>query len=291
MSAPIRWLVIGAGRAGAIRARDIAAEPGHTLREHLPGRTAAAALQAAIEVDDIDAVAICVENARHGDLAAAALQAGKHALVEFPLCHTALGAQALLARARAAGLVLHLEVIGLLSAGHAELKNRAETTGIKALRVDFRGGLYRWVADEVHAARWGQLAVARLHALWDIAGPLHLDAVELQEREDGGYRLEVHLTGANSEQIELIEQRGPKLGRGVSWMGLDRRGLPVERLRPEPGGLPLFLMDLRRCGDRIRGVDSAAYVDDAALLGVVSLAERISTLAVRRHGLFGARSR
>ncbi len=281
--APLRFAVLGAGRAGRIRARDIAAEPGLTLVHHVPGRAPKDELRAAIRDPEVDAVVVCVENARHGDLCAAAIHAGKHALVEFPLCHTAAGAHALLGSALAAGKVVHLELIGLLTSEHQGLKAQVARQGIKALRVQFGGGLYRWVADEHAAGRVGQLAVGRLHALWDLCGPLHLDQVLYTSKGDEGYRLEVLMTGGQGEDLELIEERGPGLPRGASWVGLTRAGEPLQRLR-EGGGVPLFLQDLRAASARFRGDSAAAYVDDRAVLGVAQLAERISSMAFRAAG-------
>lgn len=280
MNGAIQWLVIGAGRAGRIRARDIEAEPGHELYAQIPGRTSTDAIHTAIATAPIDAVAICVENARHEALANAALDAGRHTLVEFPLCFTAAGALGLTQLAQRSGLTLHLELIGLLTGGHLALREHVGKVGLSTLQVDFSGGLYGWVAEEAAADRWGQLCVGRLHALWDIAGPLTLDTVALTTPKSGGYRLTAHLRGARGEPIVLTEQRGPDLKRSASWSGEDGAGIPISRARLQPS-VPLFLQDLRRCAARIGGDASAAYVSDEDVIAVAGLAEQISLLAAR----------
>jgi predicted dehydrogenase len=55
---------------------------------------------------DIDAVSIAVPNALHAPVTIAALQAGKHVLVEKPLARTAEEGRAMLAAAEAAGKIL-----------------------------------------------------------------------------------------------------------------------------------------------------------------------------------------
>jgi predicted dehydrogenase len=60
----------------------------------------------AVRRDDVDAVVITTPNALHRDVAVAAAEAGKHVLVDKPLACTTVEADAMLAAARAAGVVL-----------------------------------------------------------------------------------------------------------------------------------------------------------------------------------------
>lgn len=55
--------------------------------------------RSAVTRDDVDAVHVCVPNALHAEVAAAALEAGKHVLVEKPVTTTLADADALLALA------------------------------------------------------------------------------------------------------------------------------------------------------------------------------------------------
>ena len=56
--------------------------------------------------DDVDAVDICAPNALHAELAVAAFEAGKHVLVEKPVATTVADADAMIAAAERAGVVL-----------------------------------------------------------------------------------------------------------------------------------------------------------------------------------------
>ena len=56
--------------------------------------------------DDVDAVDICTPNAMHAELAIAAAAAGKHVLVEKPMATTVADADAMVAAAASAGVVL-----------------------------------------------------------------------------------------------------------------------------------------------------------------------------------------
>jgi UDP-N-acetylglucosamine 3-dehydrogenase len=60
----------------------------------------------ALARDDVDAVVICSENARHAELTIAAARAGKHVLCEKPLATTMEDAQAMIAACAEAGVKL-----------------------------------------------------------------------------------------------------------------------------------------------------------------------------------------
>ena len=62
--------------------------------------------RAAIARDDIDAVVICSENARHKDMTVAAAEAGKHVLCEKPLATTVEDAQAMIDACKQHGVKL-----------------------------------------------------------------------------------------------------------------------------------------------------------------------------------------
>jgi hypothetical protein len=80
----IRLAVVGAGRAGQARIR--------AIKEHRDGLLVAVVHRGVpprfpemLMETSIDAVIICTPNALHVPMAVAALEAGKHVLVEFPL--------------------------------------------------------------------------------------------------------------------------------------------------------------------------------------------------------------
>jgi predicted dehydrogenase len=116
----MRFAIIGAGVIGRTHAaciRELA--PDATLAlvvDEIPGRArdlatacgaeAATSAAAAFSRDDIDVVAICTPSGRHAELTVAALDAGKHVIVEKPVDVSLRAARRVLdAEARAAGLV------------------------------------------------------------------------------------------------------------------------------------------------------------------------------------------
>lgn len=271
-----RWGVVGLGSAGQSRLAAIAARPGLVLAGTV-GRRAGrgtTTLDALCADATVQGVMVCSENAHHFAAARQALGAGKHVIVEFPLASTAAEAQALYALARAQGRVLHCELIGLLSGRHQAMKQALAGAAVERMRSRFTGRLYRWVAEEAAAGRWGQLAIGRLHALRDLFGPLVLVDARC-ERDEAGYRLTVDLR-AGEVRLRLEEQRGPALGREASFDGRLVGGAPFE---PPPGEVTsgLFGLDLDAALARIASGDTAgAYVADETIVEMLALAEQIN---------------
>lgn len=114
---PVRSGIIGTGFMGSVHTRAVRAAGGSVVA--YAGRTGSAAAQAAeqagvelalspselIAHPDVDVVHVCTPNSQHVELAAAAIEAGKHVVCEKPLALTADDAVALDAAARAAGVV------------------------------------------------------------------------------------------------------------------------------------------------------------------------------------------
>lgn len=85
--------------------------------------------QALIERADIDAVAICTNNDSHAPIAAAALKAGKHVFLEYPLACCIDEGEVLVDLARATGKVLRVAHSEVVSAEHRQLKEVAASLG------------------------------------------------------------------------------------------------------------------------------------------------------------------
>ena len=115
----LRVGVIGAGYWGPNLVRNFRASPDWELAavcdldvaraRQVVGDATADVLPSAEDLlrrDDIDAVAIATPAATHRPIALAALAAGKHVVVEKPIATTSADAQAMIAAAREAGLVL-----------------------------------------------------------------------------------------------------------------------------------------------------------------------------------------
>lgn len=74
-----------------------------------------------VERHDIDLVTICTPNQLHGEIVRAALENGKHVVVEYPLCLNPIEADELVALAHRTGKLLHVEHIELLGGVHQAL--------------------------------------------------------------------------------------------------------------------------------------------------------------------------
>ncbi|MHB1094783.1 MAG: Gfo/Idh/MocA family oxidoreductase [Gemmatimonadaceae bacterium] len=128
MSAPLRVGVIGTGALGFHHLRHLRTLDGAVVRGFFEtdaaraakvgdelGVAAAASLDALL--DDVDAVSIVVPTPAHFAVAKAALERGKHVLIEKPITTTLDEADALLALAKAKGALVQI--------GHIERFNRA----------------------------------------------------------------------------------------------------------------------------------------------------------------------
>lgn len=127
VSAP-RVGVVGAGGLGVHHVRilrDLCGDRFAGFADENPGRASQVAAQYQTTaypsldrlLDDVDAVSIVVPTTAHHTVASAALARGKHVFVEKPFTVTLAEADDLLAKARAAGVVLQV--------GHVERFNRA----------------------------------------------------------------------------------------------------------------------------------------------------------------------
>jgi biliverdin reductase len=151
-SIPIRAGLVGTGFAAKLRAETLKADArlgegldqkrsrsAHASRSrlvavsgHTPEKTeefaqthnasAVDSWQELVEHPDVDLVFICTINRDHGAIARAALEAGKHVVVEYPLSLDPSEAESLIALAQAKGKLLHVEHIELLGGLHQALR-------------------------------------------------------------------------------------------------------------------------------------------------------------------------
>lgn len=119
----IRVAVVGAGYWGPNLIRNFVACPTTSLvavcdkdsarlervLSGYPGVAAVASLEALLARPDVDAVAIATPVGTHAPIALAALEAGKHVLVEKPLAASVRDAEAMVAAAKKAGRVLMVD--------------------------------------------------------------------------------------------------------------------------------------------------------------------------------------
>lgn len=127
--------LIGTGYAAKLRAEALQADPRATLvaiAGQNPARTqefsqrygaiACDSWPALLAIAEIDLVVISTVNQVHGAIVRAALEAGKHVVVEYPLCLNAIEAAALLQLAKTQHKLLHVEHIELLGGVHQAFK-------------------------------------------------------------------------------------------------------------------------------------------------------------------------
>lgn len=134
--------LIGTGYAAKVRAEAFQAD----LRSHLVAvvgnnadKTAEFAQRYGAEVEptydalvrrtDIDLVVIATINRDHGAIARAALEAGKHVVVEYPLALAVSEAKDLITLAQAQQKLLHVEHIELLSSIHQAIRSALPQVG------------------------------------------------------------------------------------------------------------------------------------------------------------------
>lgn len=277
------WAVIGVGVAGRARAKAIEGDPRARLASTWRGRFAsefsaphAESFESAVQ--SASAVAICSPTAEHPSQVRAALDAGRHVVVEFPLAPDAATAEALFAHARAKGLVLHEEHIELLDAACSTLVAHVRDLTVRSVAVSFE----RPGPDDEGPAGLALGNVARLHRVVAVGGPVA--SVDEVKAEPG--RLTAKLTLRSGAWVEATFQQAPYLTRRTAltldtlvgrWEQRDdqlfKDGAPVTLV----GLGALFVRDQRAATARI--LDHAApYVSERRVLHVMDVVDRLSHL-------------
>jgi biliverdin reductase len=147
--AKVRVGLIGTGYAAKLRAQALLdderclrrATPTHlvAIAGHTPDKTeifareyqagVADSWQQLVEREDVDLIVISTVNRDHGAIARAALTAGKHVIVEYPLSVDVVEAEELIALAKTQNKLLHVEHIELLGGVHQALKANLAKVG------------------------------------------------------------------------------------------------------------------------------------------------------------------
>jgi predicted dehydrogenase len=264
--------VVGAGRAGQARVRALGESPDARLVALVSHREPEGPLYDAVLANaSIAGVILCTPNLLHAAQARAALDAGKHVLVEFPLAAGPAEARVLFAQAAQADRVLHEEHIELLSPSQQALRARARELGApRGGSLAFAGALEGWIGDPSLAGSPALCAVARLHRLVDLFGDAEVRSASLAR--GAGYRLEVELGFAHGGVTRLVEERTPGGARGTHWQVECERGLLDDPPAERPAGL--FAADLACFVARVTR-DAEHYVTEARCLHVFELVEAI----------------
>jgi scyllo-inositol 2-dehydrogenase (NAD+) len=141
---PLRILLVGAGRAGANQAAQIAdgtplariagvVDPSGEAAAALADRhstRAYATLDDALAAVDCEAVVISTPTFTHSDIVVAAAHAGKHVLCEKPMALDEAECEAMIAAARAAGVVLQIGFMRRFQPEFAEAHRRIQAGDI-----------------------------------------------------------------------------------------------------------------------------------------------------------------
>lgn len=161
------------GQLRAVAGRD------HARRERFAaafGVRAASSVAELVALPAVNLVVVATVNCDHGRCVRAALEAGKHVVVEYPLSLDPQEAWELLALARSRGLLLHVEHIELLGSVHAIAREYLPRLG-----TIFRAS-YRTIAPKQPAPRrWSYhyeefgyplcAALSRIHRVLDLLTP------------------------------------------------------------------------------------------------------------------------
>ena len=263
--------VVGPGRAGGARLRALEAHP-DARAVAVVAREGAPTLAEVLADPAVDAVAISTPNTLHAAQVRAALEAGRHVLVDYPLATGAAEARALFDLAERAGRVLHVEHIELLSPSQAAQRERARDLGRpRSGALTVRGTNAGWIGSDALAGTPALRAVARLHRLVDLFGPASLAEAAL-ERRAGAYRLQADLEFHQGGAVRLVEERAQGHSRQMSWAIECERGRLDDP--PPASAAGLFARDLDGFVARVRSA-APPYVTDERVIAVLGLVDAI----------------
>ncbi len=217
---PTRVGLVGTGYAAKARAESLKAEErsqliavaGHMF-EHTQtfsktyGAAALESWQALIDRSDIDLVIIANVNKEHGKIARAALQAGKHVVVEYPLSIDYNEAVTLAQLAQTQQKLLHVEHIELLSGIH-----QAVQAALPEIGQPFYARYTSFNAQHPAPQKWtysSQLfgfpligAVSRIHRLTHLFG--RVAQVSCQTRFQPADRSDFYHTCLCTAQLQFV---------------------------------------------------------------------------------------
>jgi biliverdin reductase len=199
---PIRVGVIGTGFAAKVRAQNIIAES-RTQLVAVAGRTPARTVEFAegfntlavndwqtlLNMPDIDLVIVATINGHHGEIVRAAIAAGKHTIVEYPLALNPQEAAEIIELAAAKKVLLHVEHIELLGGLHQTMREQLHHLGEVYYARYSTIVTQRPVPDKwtFHRSEFGfplSAALSRLHRFTDLFGSI--ESINCHNRYWGG---------------------------------------------------------------------------------------------------------
>ena len=209
---PVRWGVVGPGRIAAGVMGDLAAMPGgelHAVASRSAGRARAFADSHGARVSygsyvellgdpDVDVVYIATPHRQHHGIALAAIEAGKHLLVEKAFTVTLAGAQEVVDAARARGVFVMEAMWTRFQPAVVRLREAladgavGEVRSVSAdlgLRVPFDPGDRLWDPSQgggalldlgVYPASWLQMVLGGAPGSLEVAGVLGQNGVDAE---------------------------------------------------------------------------------------------------------------
>lgn len=180
--------LVGTGYAAKLRAETLQSDARSALvaiAGHKPEKTeefaqiyqtlALDSWQELVGRPDLDLVVICTINRDHGAIARAALAAGKHVVVEYPLALDPTAAESLISLAQAQDKLLHVEHIELLGGVHQALRQSIGEIGTpfyaRYITINpQRPAPRKWTYNPVLFGFPLSAALSRLHRLVDLFG-------------------------------------------------------------------------------------------------------------------------
>lgn len=270
----IRWGIVGLGRAGLARRRALSARNDCAVVIECSRRDPGLPKYKDVLQSDVHALALCRESERHAKDTLAALRAGKHVLIEYPLAMTGREANDLLMEAQRVERLVHVGHLMLLSPFHSQVQEVIARTQLSAFTYTFRAGYGRAVRPLSEAKLWGQNANSRIQAIWSWFGPLRLLSSRVECRSDG-YQLTAEFLNAHGISITLCESRleGQTRSRELSGLTSGNKTVQWPQWRSWRGG---FAADTEQFMNRLSGSIEEPYLPLSDLVDVVALSERVS---------------
>lgn len=194
------------GRVVAVVDNDL--DNARAFAQRFDVETALDSLEAALLLPEVEAVLICTPNALHVEQTLAALEAGRHVLLEKPFSEDVAGAERLVAAADRTGLVLavghtfrHVEAVRYIQ------DHRHEFGRLRAVSIAM---LVRW--DGPQASWWGERTRDQ-GLILSLYAPHALDFLQLVVGDDDPIRFTVeaaqHQTSWQAEDEVMIQLRYP----------------------------------------------------------------------------------
>lgn len=278
MSEPLRFGLVGYGAWGKHHADAINRTPGATLvavaarseatassaRETFPGIAAYTGFRQLLDRNDIDVVDVVLPSHVHHEVAAAALESGKHVLLEKPMCLSLAECDDLIriaersGRRLAVGHELRLSSLwgrvkqlideGFVGEPHyvlVELSRNPYREGADGWRYDI-SRVGNWILEEpIHffdLARWYLEASGDPVSIYAAANSRQPNHLELQDNFSaimkmarGGYAVVSQTLGA-FEHHQTVKVTGSRGAMWASWSGaMDRTRHPTFSLRAFDG--------------------------------------------------------